>query len=65
MFHDPIVEELRKIRYEHAKRFDFTLKRILDDLKAQEGASGRTYLRLPPRRVTKEDRAPERVGAFR
>ncbi len=60
MTRDPIVEEIRKIRYEHAKRFDFDLKRIFDDLKAQERASGRTYLRLPPRRGTKEAPEPEK-----
>jgi len=37
MWKDPIVEEVRKIREEHAARFDYDLKRIFDDLKEMEG----------------------------
>ncbi len=38
---DPIVEEVRRIREEHAARFDFDLARIFDDLKKSEQESGR------------------------
>lgn len=46
---DPIVAEVRQIRYEHAARYKYNLDLIVEDLKAQEQASGRLYVRLPPR----------------
>ncbi len=36
MTDDPIVEEVRRIRREHAARFDFDLKAIFADLKRSE-----------------------------
>ena len=47
---DPIVEEVRQVRQAHAAKFDYDLDRICADIKARELASGRTYVRLPPRR---------------
>lgn len=55
---DPIVEEVRRIRHEHAARFNYDLDLIVNDLKAQEHASGRRYISLPRRR-----RKPEARGA--
>ena len=49
---NPIVTEVRRIRHEHAARFQYDLDLIVKDLKAQEQASGRSYIRLPPRRTT-------------
>jgi hypothetical protein len=54
MWHDPIVEEVRKAREEHAARFDFDLKRIFADLGEQERKSGREYVTLPPKRLTRK-----------
>ncbi len=47
---DPIVEEIRRIRYEHAKKFGFDLDAIFEDLKDKERKSGRKTVILPPRR---------------
>jgi len=33
MWKDPIIEELHKIREEHAKKFNYDLKAIFEDLK--------------------------------
>ena len=41
---DPIVAEVRRIRHEHAARFKYDLDLIVKDLKAQEQASGRSYI---------------------
>ena len=49
MKEDPIVAEVRRIRQEHAARFGYDLDLIVADLKAQEQASGRQYIRLPSR----------------
>ena len=48
---DPIVAEVRRIRHEHAARFEYDLDLIVKDLKMQERASGRPCIRLPPRRT--------------
>jgi len=55
---DPIVLEVRRIRYEHAARFKYDLDLIAKDLKAQEQASGRSYIRLPPRRLAVQQTKP-------
>ena len=38
MSEDPIIEEVRRIRQEHAARFDYDLQAIFDDLKRTEEA---------------------------
>lgn len=48
---DPIVEEIRRYREEHAAEFNYDLDRIVEDLVAQQQASGRTYVTFPPRRI--------------
>jgi hypothetical protein len=58
MWTDPIVEEVRKIREEHAARFGYDLKKIFEDLKEQERKSGREVVSLPPKR-------PLEIGALR
>jgi hypothetical protein len=35
---DPIVQEVRRIRQEHAAKFDYNLKAIFNDLKRTEEA---------------------------
>lgn len=50
MWKDPIVEEVRRIREEHAARFNYDLRAIYEDLKAQEKASGRKVVSFPPKR---------------
>lgn len=51
MWKDPIVEEVRRIREEHAARFDYDLKAIYEDLKKTERQSGRRIVTLPPKRL--------------
>ncbi len=51
MARDPIVEEVRRIRDEYAARFNYDLNAIYRDLKEQERASGRRYVRFEPKRV--------------
>lgn len=46
---DPIVEEVRKARSQHAARFNNDLKAIVADLKKQEKRSGRKYVKLMPK----------------
>ena len=55
---DPIIDELRAVREEHAARFNYDVEAIFRDIQAQQEASGHEYVRLPPRRVVsaQEDR---------
>ena len=41
---DPIVDEVRKFREEHAKKFNYNLRAIYEDLIEQERLSGRRFV---------------------
>ena len=47
---DPIVEEVRKARREHAEKFDFDLDAICEDLRKLQNTSGRKIVAFPPRK---------------
>ncbi len=47
---DPIVKEVREAREEYAAQFDYDLRAISEDLKAQEVANGRKTVYFPPKR---------------
>jgi len=53
---DLIVEETRRIRQEHAKKFNFDLDAIFENLKQKERNSRRNV-------VTRQPRPPKPVGA--
>lgn len=50
---DPIVEEVRRIREEHAAQFDFDIDAIFADLKLLEAESERPHVSFGPRRIEK------------
>jgi len=50
MWKDPIVEEVRRVREEHAARFNYDLKAIVEDLMQEQRQSGTEVINLPPRR---------------
>ena len=52
MWNDPIVDEVRKVRDEHAKKFNYDLQAIVADLKKQQKASRRKFVTLPPKKPT-------------
>ena len=41
MTRDPIVTEVRRLREQHAARFDYDLRRIFEDLKRSEATRDR------------------------
>ena len=49
---DPIVEEVRKHRLEHTRRFRGDLTAICADLRRIQGISGHQVVRLAPVKVT-------------
>ena len=48
---DPIVEEVRKHRTEHTRKFRGDLKAICADLRSVQKASGFKVVRLSPKRL--------------
>jgi hypothetical protein len=50
---DPIVEEVRKVREDHAARFNYDLDAIFDDLKRTQRERARTVVTLQPKRIVK------------
>ena len=49
MSEDPIVAEVRRIRDEHAARYDYDLRKIYEALKEREKRSGRKLVSYPSR----------------
>ena len=49
MIRDPIVEEVRKAREEYAKRFNYDLDAMIDDLERRQRESGRETVSFPPK----------------
>jgi len=60
MWNDPIVEEVRRARDSHAKKFNYDLQAIVDDLKKQQKAGGRKFVVRPPKKPVVFP--PTRVG---
>jgi hypothetical protein len=46
---DPIVEEVRRHRMEHTRKFDGDLKRICEDFRRIQRESGCQVVRRPPK----------------
>lgn len=55
MTHDSINDEIRAIRRELAARCGNDLAMIFADARARQATDGRNYVRLPPRRLSKEE----------
>ncbi len=51
---DPIVEEIRRFRKEHAAQHGNDLNRIAAVLREKERASGKEYLNPGPKRLEKK-----------
>ena len=62
MLNDPIVEEIRRIRDEHAAQFNYDLDAIFDDIKKSEKELGPPLVTLPPNRVAKRGPAQDKHG---
>jgi hypothetical protein len=60
---DPIVEEVRKHREEHTKKFHGELSEICADLRRVQETSGREVVRLAPRRIGPTIHSSRRVKA--
>lgn len=50
MWQDEILEEIYRIREEHAKSFDYDLRAICEDWRRKQAQSGRKFVTLTPER---------------
>lgn len=57
----PIVAEVRRVRDEHAARFNHDLDAIFEDIKRRERESGRTFVPFPPRRLSAAEQEAARI----
>ncbi len=48
---DPIVEEVRRVRDEYARQFNYNLDAICDDLRKKQNQEGRKVVSFPHRTV--------------
>ena len=46
---DPILEEIRQLRDNHAKKFNYDLKAICEDYKSHQILVGKRLVRLKPK----------------
>jgi len=60
MWEDPIVEEVRRIRQEHAARFNYDIVAIVADARRREQEEGRKLVSFPPRRYAAKEKVSER-----
>lgn len=51
MSRDPIVDEMRAIRDQYARQFDYDLGAIFQDIKKQEAESDRQFVTCSPKRI--------------
>ena len=60
MYDDPIVAEIRRLRDDYARQFDYDLDRICRDLKERQSRSKRKLVRMPANRTAESvvDRNP-------
>jgi hypothetical protein len=62
MWKDEIVDEVRKVREAHAAAHGHNLKRIFEDLKQKQDASGKKAVALQPRPPRALGRASSGAG---
>jgi hypothetical protein len=53
LWRDPIVEEIRRIREEHAARFNYDIDAIAADIKRQEQENADRLVTFPPHLLPK------------
>ncbi len=53
---DPIIEEIRGFRDEHAKRFNYDLDAICEDLKIHQVRHADNLVRLDPKKTANQEK---------
>jgi hypothetical protein len=63
MCDDPIVEEVRRIRSDHARTFDFNLRAMAEDSRKGEKTHPERLVSYPPRQSRAISSTPLRAAA--
>lgn len=58
MWNDEILEEIYKVREEHAKSFNYDLQAICEDLRKQEAKSDRLIISKPLKQRRQQPKIP-------
>lgn len=53
MTNDPIVDEVRQARDDYAKKFDYDLDAICEDLQRKQEQPGKQVVEFPPKHFAK------------
>jgi hypothetical protein len=64
-YHDPVIDELRKVRDTLAKECDYDIEKMVEAAKERQEASGRKVVTLPPRMPIQIPEGPARQRARR
>ena len=59
---DPIIEEIRRIRDEHSKLFDYDLDKICEDYKSSQKKLKNRLVRLKPKLLAANQRVDRTAG---
>ena len=62
MWKDPVVEEIRAVRDEYARQFNYNIEAICRDLREQEARGDREVVALPPKRTILMGDQPDADG---
>ena len=58
MFHDPIVEEVRAIRQQLAARFNFDIRKIVEDAQSRQATSNSRIISLERPKQARQPAGP-------
>lgn len=50
MYYDPIVEEIQRVRQEYAKKFNYDIDAIVEDIRKKEQQHKDRLVSYPPKR---------------
>ncbi|MBW4562050.1 MAG: hypothetical protein KME32_13020 [Mojavia pulchra JT2-VF2] len=62
MWEDEVLEELHRIREEHAKSFDYDFKAIFADWQKRQAASGKKLVSLQPKQQSNSVTASQAIS---
>lgn len=62
MWKDEVIEEIYKIREEHAEAFNYDLQAICDDLQKRQAESGRQVISKPLKQYSQPRNLPHPIA---
>lgn len=62
MWKDEVLEDIYKLREEHAKAFNYDLQAICDDLQKRQAESGRQVISKPLKQYSQQHNLPHPIA---